>query len=1129
MKKVKTLSLIIVYLLVGGFFFSSFAQPTITKQPISQGVIEGETATFMVEASGTGTLTYQWKKNGVDIAGATSSSYTTPVTVLSDSNSAFVCVVTDDNGSTNSNTAYLYVTSSGNKINHNIQAKYTFNEGSDIYISDKSGVGSPLTLKINNPENAAWTQYGLKVTGSADIKSSSAATKIISACQSTDEITIEIWVRPDENNVSGLRNIVSNSSGLNNRNFTLGPLDADLYEIRLRTSTSNSNGQPSVGSTSGTVTTDLTHIVYTRNAYGEWQVYINGSLNNSGTASGDFSNWDSNFRLLLAGELGQNLPWLGTYYEVSIYNLHLNASEVSQNYNLGVDHETAPYIAKQPMDQYLFLGETATFEVVAAGDNPLSYQWQKDGVDIAGETSSTLTIANVDYSDEGNYTCVVTNSSGSVTSNAAELAVSSPDQRVTTGVVAQYNFNEGSGTVINDVSGNGTPLNLDINSPSAVSWQQFGLDVNSAASIITSGAATKIYDAVTSSNTLSVEVWVKPSVTSTTSDTRILTISQDGLYRNMSLFQSGDKYVFRLRTTQTNDNGVPYVETSAGAVTGELQHIVYVFNNNGEGILYVDGAEAARVDLGGDLSNWSNSYRLSFANELIDENPWFGSYNYVAIFDRPLAASEVQHNYNFGPDGIESISSPTSVSASATETQVTLTWQDNSDNEDGFVIERSDADSLAFSQVGTTGADSTSFVDATVSEGAAYVYRVKANNSFANRSSAYSDSVSVSTKLFAPTNLSAQATAVGEITLNWEDNSSAESGYIIERGEGNPVVFTVLDTAAANATAYIDNSVGEEVTYTYRVKAFNASSQSDYSNEQSVTSLFSDVLAPTDLTLVANEIGSVTIGWTDNSDNEDGFIIERGSGSPIAYSVLDSVGANVTSYKDSTITDNTEYTYRVKAFNVHTTSVYSNLLTVKTKITPIPAPSNLSISLHSSRGVPELTWQDNSSNEEGFVIERKEAVVGADFMVVDSVGANETYFMDITVKDSTVYLYRIYAFNKDTVSDYSSEKSVEVFTDIKSEEALPTEFTIKQNYPNPFNPSTTIKFGLPEQASVTISIYNLLGQEILKLVDDNFSAGWHTINFDASELTSGIYLYAIQATGENGKKFVETRKMVLLK
>ncbi len=1129
MKKGKTLSLILAYLLVGGFFFSSFAQPTITKQPISQGVIEGETATFMVEATSPDTLIYQWRKDGVDIAGATSNTYTTPITVLSDNNSVFTCVVTNNSGSTVSDNAILYVTASNTKITHNIQAKYEFNEGTGIYVSDKSGVGDPLTIKIRTPEKTAWTQYGLKVTGSADIRSSSAATKIINACQSTNEITIEAWVRPDENNVSGLRNIVSNSSGLNNRNFTLGPLNADLYEVRLRTSNSNSNGQPSVGSTSGTVNTDLTHIVYTRNAYGEWQIYINGSLNNSGTATGDFSNWDSQYFLLLANELGQDYPWLGTYYELSIYNLHLNASEVSQNYNLGVAYDTAPYIAKQPVDQYLFLGESATFEVVAAGENPLSYQWQKDGVDIPGETNSTLTISNVDFTDEGNYSCVVTNSLGSATSNTAELGVLAPDARVTKGAVTIYDFNEGSGTVINDVSGNGTPLNLDINSPSAVSWQQFGLDVNSEATILSNGAATKIYDAVTASNTLSVEVWVKPAVTSTTSDARILTISQDGLYRNMSLFQTGDKYVFRLRTTQTNDNGVPYVETPAGTVTGELQHIVYVFNSSGEGILYVDGVESARVDLNGDLSNWSNSYRLSFANELIDTNPWLGSYNYVAIFDRPLSDSEVQHNYNFGPDGIESIAAPTSLSASAAETQITLSWQDNSDNEDGFVVERSNADTLSFSVVGTVNANDTSFVDATVTEGTAYVYRVKANNSFANRSSAYSDSVFATSKLFAPNNLTAQATTVGEITLNWDDNSSAELGYIIERGEGDPVAFAVLDTVAANSSSYVDNTVGEEVTYTYRVKAFNSVTESDYSNEQTVTSLFSDILAPTDLSLVANNVGSITISWTDNSDNEDGFIVERGSGSPIAYVVLDSVGAGVTTYTDSTVEDNTEYTYRVKAYNVHTTSVYSNFLTVTSKITPIPAPSNLAITLNATFGVPELTWQDNSSNEEGFVIERKEAVVGASFAVVDSVGANETYFLDGTVKDSTVYLYRVYAFNKDTVSDYSSEKSIEVFTDIKNEEALPTEFTIKQNYPNPFNPSTTIKFGLPEQASVTISIYNLLGQEIMRLVDDNFSAGWHSINFDASELTSGIYLYAIKATGENGKKFVETRKMVLLK
>lgn len=89
---------------------------------------------------------------------------------------------------------------------------------------------------------------------------------------------------------------------------------------------------------------------------------------------------------------------------------------------------------------------------------------------------------------------------------------------------------------------------------------------------------------------------------------------------------------------------------------------------------------------------------------------------------------------------------------------------------------------------------------------------------------------------------------------------------------------------------------------------------------------------------------------------------------------------------------------------------------------------------------------------------------------------------------------------------------------------VPAVFTLKQNYPNPFNPSTTIRYGLPESADVTLEVYNLLGQRVAVLVNESRTAGYHDITFDASSLSSGMYIYRIQAGS-----FVETRKLMLVK
>ena len=89
---------------------------------------------------------------------------------------------------------------------------------------------------------------------------------------------------------------------------------------------------------------------------------------------------------------------------------------------------------------------------------------------------------------------------------------------------------------------------------------------------------------------------------------------------------------------------------------------------------------------------------------------------------------------------------------------------------------------------------------------------------------------------------------------------------------------------------------------------------------------------------------------------------------------------------------------------------------------------------------------------------------------------------------------------------------------------LPTSFELSQNYPNPFNPSTEIRFSLPEASHVTLKIFNSLGQEVGTLIDADAPAGFHTVKFDASGLTSGAYFYRIQAGN-----FTAVKSMTLMK
>lgn len=111
----------------------------------------------------------------------------------------------------------------------------------------------------------------------------------------------------------------------------------------------------------------------------------------------------------------------------------------------------------------------------------------------------------------------------------------------------------------------------------------------------------------------------------------------------------------------------------------------------------------------------------------------------------------------------------------------------------------------------------------------------------------------------------------------------------------------------------------------------------------------------------------------------------------------------------------------------------------------------------------------------------------------------------------------------DTDGKFSYSKEIELKTQ-------PENFELSQNYPNPFNPSTTIDYSIPVESFVSISVYNLLGQEVKQLVNENMDAGFYQANFDAGELSSGVYIYSITAKSVDGNKsFSQTRKMQFIK
>ena len=101
---------------------------------------------------------------------------------------------------------------------------------------------------------------------------------------------------------------------------------------------------------------------------------------------------------------------------------------------------------------------------------------------------------------------------------------------------------------------------------------------------------------------------------------------------------------------------------------------------------------------------------------------------------------------------------------------------------------------------------------------------------------------------------------------------------------------------------------------------------------------------------------------------------------------------------------------------------------------------------------------------------------------------------------------------------------VNVITGVEDEVAMPSAFKLEQNYPNPFNPITKINWQMPARSQVTLKVYDVLGNEVASLVNEDKEAGYHSIDFDGGELPSGVYFYSLRAGN-----FIDTKNMILLK
>ena len=175
-----------------------------------------------------------------------------------------------------------------------------------------------------------------------------------------------------------------------------------------------------------------------------------------------------------------------------------------------------------------------------------------------------------------------------------------------------------------------------------------------------------------------------------------------------------------------------------------------------------------------------------------------------------------------------------------------------------------------------------------------------------------------------------------------------------------------------------------------------------------------------------------------------------------------------------------------------------------------------------------LSWiTATETNNSGFDIERKDRTSGWIKIGFIPGRGTSTDFNTYEYEDNTItsgaYSYRLKQIDFDGTSAYS--KIVEINTNTLS------EFTLNQNYPNPFNPATKISFTVPQTSNVNISVFNVLGEKVVALINDVRSPGKYDLNFNGAGLSSGVYIYRMEAVPVSGEAagFVSIRKMTLIK
>ncbi len=616
----------------------------ITAQPQSQSVAVGQTATFSVAAGGTSPFGYQWSFDGTTIAGATNAVLTLTNVQMSESGSYSVTVTSLTNAVSSSSAVLTVTAPTQAPFTESLVAYYPF----DGNANDASGNGNngqivgnvvPSTDRFGNPAGA----YAFDGVSSSAIEVTNTLFNI-----GQPGYTVSGWFACSNLSLATDQDIIQTMPQAGMGLGFIPSLPTGTLDFGVGTTTEWTGG-PIYGNPS--CSNQIWYQFVLTKSGTTYTLYIDGQVSVQQAVSAA-SSYNANVGCIIGSitpiNPGYHETFGGRLDDFRVYNRALASNEVQELYAYEAQTNgggTPFYITTQPQSQSVVAGQTATFNVTVSGTPPYGYQWSFDGTNIAGATTATLTLTNVQMSQAGSYSVTVTNATEAVSSFDAVLTVTAPTQApFTNSLVAYYPFDGNA----NDASGNGN--NGQIVGNVVPSTDRFG---NFGGSYAFDGVSSS---AIEVTNTLfnigqpgyTVSGWFACSNLSLTTDQDIIqTMPQAGMGLGFVPSLPPGTLDFGVGTTTEWTGGPIYGNPTC---SNQIWYQFVLTKSGTTYTLYIDGQVSVQQTISA-ASNY-NANVGCIIGSITPINPGYhetfgGRLDDFRIYDRALASNEVQELYAY--------------------------------------------------------------------------------------------------------------------------------------------------------------------------------------------------------------------------------------------------------------------------------------------------------------------------------------------------------------------------------------------------------------------------------------------------------------------------------------------------